>query len=109
MITLPFNPQPTVPEQAAAQQVKLTGNQLYQGMLNSYIQAYNLVWANKTASPDKIIAAMGTDAVKIFTLSAGMAVYLNSAGANVPTTSPANWTVVFNIDGTASATLNPTS
>ena len=70
-------------------------------MLSSYTNAYNLVWNNRNATPPDVIAAMGKDAVKIFELSAGLATYLTSAGATVPTTYPSTWTMTFNDDGTA--------
>jgi hypothetical protein len=101
----PFNVSSPTPDVAAATQVKVAGNQLFQMMLRSYQSNYNLVWANPNATPDTIVAAMGTDAVKLFALSAALAQLLTSAGAaGIPLTMPAGWTFAPNADGSATLT-----
>ena len=70
-MTAPFSVASPTPDVAAATQVKVAGNQLFQMMLRSYQGSYNLVWTNPNATPDKIVTAMGTDAVKLFTLERG--------------------------------------
>ncbi len=101
----PFSVASPTPDVAAATQVKVAGNQLFQMMLRSYQGSYNLVWTNPNATPDKIVTAMGTDAVKLFTLSAALAQLLTSAGATgIPLTMPAGWTFTANDDGSATLT-----
>lgn len=58
------------PEQLAAQSVVDNANSLLAMLTNRYQSAYNRVWNNKAATPDNIIAAMGTQAQAIFTHSA---------------------------------------
>ena len=101
----PFNPVlPTVPpEVQAANSVLMGGNVLLQQLTAQYQNSYNLVWNNARATPDRIVAAMGTQALNLFTRSARLAAYLVGEGANVPLTSPAAWTVTFHEDGSATA------
>ena len=72
----------------AAQQVIQQGNMLFSQLVRSFQQAYNQVWKNREATPDAVVAAMGTNALNVFTASAGLAGYLNSLGATpaLPTT-----------------------
>ena len=77
-----FPAAPTVaPEVAAANQVLSSGKQTAQLLLNTYQMSYNLVWNNKNASPDKVIAALGTSAVAVFAHAAATATFLTSLGA----------------------------
>ena len=93
------------PEQLAAQSVVDNANSLLAMLTNRYQSAYNRVWNNKAATPDNIIAAMGTQAQAIFTHSAALAAFINSFGqTQVPAAPPAGWTVTFNADGSAAAT-----
>jgi hypothetical protein len=99
-MTTPFNTQSTVaPEVQIANQVKTQGNMLFKQMVFQYTKSYNDVWSNPLATPDKIVKELGTDAVKVFTLSAGLAAYLNAAGASVPAAMPTGWTYTANPDG----------
>ena len=101
----PFNPTPVAPEVAAAQNVKLIGNQLFNQMVKSYMVAFNLVWNNPNATPDKVVTAMGVDAQKVFALSGALATYLVNAGATgIPTTMPTGWNYVANNDGSVTLT-----
>lgn len=99
------------PAQQAANQVIVNGNQLYDFLISQYVATYNLVWNDP--NPDQVVAAMGTNAVKIFTASAAIAVCLVSLGASVPTTTPqdsagnAKWLVTANPDGSMSLATNP--
>ena len=111
----PFNIlAPLDPATIAANQVKLSGNQLFKTMLNVYTNNFNAVWNNPNATPDKVVSAFGTEAQKVFALSAGLAAYLVSAGAvdgsgnpTIPTTMPAGWNYSANADG--SIVLTPIS
>ena len=97
-------PPAPAPELVAANKVIQQGNQLYTTLVSQYMQSYNLVWDNSQATPDKIVAAMGTNANAIFIASAGLAAYLVSLGASVPLTMPKKadgtaWNYVANSDG----------
>ena len=95
-------------EQQAANAVVAAGNSLFTQMAAIYQRSYNLVWANPATTPDKVVAAMGTQAQKVFALSAALAAFLVTAGATaIPTTMPAGWNFVANADG--SVTLTPAS
>lgn len=109
----PFTPvvTPMPVAQTAANMLLSAGNQLYQQMLRQYISSYNRVWHNPLATPDAIVAAMGTNANFLFTLSAGMAAYLVSAGAvdsdgipTIPVTMPSGWNYQANPDGSVTLT-----
>ena len=110
---LPFTPNvnPVPVAQTIANQIIMSGNQLYQQMLRQYTNSYNQVWDNPMATPDVIVAAMGTNAQKVFTLAAGMAAYLVSAGAVdstgapiIPVTMPSGWNYQANSDGSVTLT-----
>lgn len=107
----PIGPPAQPPAVQAAGQVIQSGNQLYQQLIRQYLNAYNQVWNNPSASPAAIIAAMGTQAVKVFTLSSSLAQFLVNAGAVdtdgvpvIPVTIPPGWGVTFNNDGSATCT-----
>lgn len=113
-MTVPFNPvvPPVAPAMQTANQIIQSGNQLFQQMVRSYTQAYNQVWNNPQATPVAIVAALGTNAQRVFALSAGLAAYLVGAGAvdstgrpTIPTTMPAGFNYQANSDG--SVTLTP--
>ena len=72
-MSAPFPTPVQDPAYLAAFNVITTGNQLFRQMLNQYMQAYNMVWANPTAPPNLIVAALGVNAQKVFALSAGLA------------------------------------
>jgi len=105
-----FNPFPTAPAvvspaQQAANQVFASGRQLANLMVNTYVNSYRAVWNNPNATPQQVIAAMGTGAAAVFAHSAAIAAFLVSQGApGIPTTAPTGWTVVSNSDGTVTAT-----
>ena len=100
-----FNPVVTIaPEVQAAQQVGAGGNRLFDLIRASYLRNYQTVWANPAATPDKIIAALGTQAAAVFTHAEALADLLNGIIAGtVPTGYPTGWTVTFNTDGSATA------
>jgi hypothetical protein len=104
-----FNPFPTAPTiapaQQAANQVFALGKQVAQSVLNTYLAAYNLVWKNPISTPVEVIAAMGTSAGAVFAHSAALAAFLTAQGASgFSATVPAGWTVRTNDDGTVTAT-----
>jgi len=94
-----FNPVSATPDVVAANKVKQSSNTLYQILLREYTENYNTVWHNRQASPIAVVAAMGTEAVKLFTLSAELAAVLAAAGANVPTSIPDDYQYVADQDG----------
>ena len=74
----------------------------------NYLQSYNSVWNNPDATPDKIVAAFGTSAVELFTISAATAQLLYACGiTDIPLTMPSGWNFQANQDG--SITLTPAS
>jgi len=101
-----FNPFPNTPQIApetrAANQVIMSASQLAQMMVNSYTTAYNQVWKNPAATPDKIVAALGTNAVKLFTAADALATYLAAEGVTgLLVGIPAGWVYTPNTDGSA--------
>ena len=105
----PFTPVPVpvvLPEVQIANQIINGGNALFSKLLKQYTRSYDTVWNNQVASADKIVAAMGTNAQRVFALSADLANFLVTAGAtDIPTTMPSGWNYVPNPDG--SVTLTP--
>jgi hypothetical protein len=91
------------PEVSAANTVMAIGNQSAQSLLQSYNVAYNLVWRNAQATPDKVIAAMGVNAKAVFAHAAALAAFLTNLGLAVDA-APANWTLVTNADNSMVAT-----
>ena len=105
------------PEVAAAKSILRNGNSRLRRMVDEYVQDYNNVWANKSATPDKIIAALGTQGQAVFTKAAATAQYLVAMGAvdqtgkpTIPTTSPVDatgkcvWNITDNADGSVTLT-----
>lgn len=103
-----FNTVNTVaPELAAANHVKASSNQLFNTLLNWFKTNYNSVWYNRVSgvTPEKIVEAMGTDACMLFTLSAGLAQFLNDAKPGcVPLGMPSGYTFVPHDNGSATIT-----
>jgi hypothetical protein len=107
-----FNPVvPTIsPEQTAANGICRRGVMQFKRLTQYYLHEYAQVWSNPAATPDKIIAAMGTNAQQIFAASAGLGAYLASLGASVPTASPKDaagnflWNFQMNADGSITLT-----
>jgi hypothetical protein len=69
-----------------------------------------VVWNNKGATPQQVLAALGTDAGQLFVLSEKLADILTTAGAtDIATAVPASWTYVANADGSVAVTAVPAS
>ena len=101
----PFSVAGPAADVAAANQIKQAGNLLFQSMVRTYIGNFRQVWNNPLVTPPQIVAAMGADAVKLFTLSAGLAQLLAAAGAtDIPMTMPTGWSFAANPDGSATLT-----
>jgi len=101
----PAAPAPTLPSATrAANAIKGEANRLSSFCLDSFTRAYRLLWENTTAPPDAIVAAMNTEAVKLFTASAELAQLLIALGASVAPGMPAGWTFTANADGSATLT-----
>ena len=65
----------------------------------NYLNAYNAVW-NSNIPAEKVVEAMGVDAVQLFTVAAATAQLLTLCGVNdIPTTMPSGWNFVANSDG----------
>jgi hypothetical protein len=109
---MPFAPIQHIPTpQQIAAQVIAGGNGLFNQIVAAYLRQYNAVWNNPNASPDLIVAAMGTQAVAVFEKSAATAAYLVAMGAvdaegkpTIPTTMPAGWNFQANADGSVTLT-----
>ena len=95
----PVVEQVDAPEVSAAKQVMSIGNQAAKTLVQAYLVAYNLVWNNKCASPDKVIASMGKNAKAIFEHAAATAAFLVSQGVTDLPVPPAEWKLVTNADG----------
>ena len=102
-IFTPVLPTPTA-EQLVVDQLLASGDALFAQMLETYTTNYDAVWLNP--HPDRVVAAMGTNAAKVFRLSAALGAYLTAAGATViPLTMPPGWNYQENADG--SVALQP--
>lgn len=96
-IFTPIIPTPTTAQQVA-DSVLSSSDDLYTQMLETYTANYAAVWLNP--HPDQVVAAMGTNAAKLFKLSAALGAYLAAAGAQVPLTMPKGWNYEEDTDGT---------
>jgi hypothetical protein len=102
----PFSLPPSDPAAAAAGQIIQSANFLWNLLTQRYVAAYNVLWNNPRATPQQVVAALGTQAVLIFTRSAELAAFLAGAGVTgIPLTVPAGWSYTANPDG--SITLTP--
>ena len=92
---------PTVaPEAKAASLVLLAGQQMAHVMLTNYQMAYDTVWNNRLATPDKVVAALGTNAKAVFEHSAALVAFLTGLGLiGFPVAIPAGWTLTVHEDG----------
>lgn len=93
------------PAQNVANGLFNDANSFLNTLIVFYKKNYNVVWNNPRVSPSDVVSAMGTQALGVFTHTAGLASYINSlqSGA-VPSSYPANWNVAFGGDGSATAT-----
>jgi hypothetical protein len=104
----------TPAQQAAAQVQQLTTN-LFQQLPRTGIQCYNLIWKNRIATPQEVVAALGTNAQAIFELAELNIETINMAaqiGGSTPPSLPAlpaGWSVSFPGDGSAILTEESTS
>ena len=106
-MTMPFNPPNSLtPAQSAANQVVMLISQTFNTRVRNFRQAYATVWNNPAVTAMEVVAAMGNQAVRIFTASATEATLLNSyqPSLNLPTTIPAGYTFTGEVDGTATLT-----
>jgi hypothetical protein len=102
-------PQPTA-DVVAATRIVSSANQLNKAMTANYVSSYNAVWHNPTATPEQVVAALGTNAAKVFQLSVALCTLLVQAGAtDIPTSVPTGWTYVVNADGTVVLTAPATT
>ena len=98
---------PTIPQNSpevnAANMVIQASRVHFKQLVSQYLSHYNRVWNNPYATPDKVIASMGTNAAALFAISADTAALINKHGANVQPGIPTGWQVNFNADGSADA------
>ncbi len=104
----PFTLPPNDPARVAAGQIVQSANFLWNQLPQKYLSAYKALWNNPEATPQQVVAALGTQAAMIFTRSAELAAFLTAAGVTrIPTGVPAGWSYAANPDG--SVTLTPPS
>lgn len=93
-----------------ANQIKQAVIQQRNSLLASGVNANNLLWGSKDATPEAILAALGTDAGKIFALAnlniqtVVMAAQIDGVAAPVLPGVPSNYTATVNPDGSVTAT-----
>ena len=93
------------PAQDVANKVVGGAMQLRMIMKQQYLQAYNKVWNNKNATPDQVVAQMGSNAQAVFALSAQLASLLVAAGVSgIPTAMPTGWNYTAGASGTVTLT-----
>lgn len=78
----------------------------FQVMLTTWRNLYELVWANPLGlAPQEVIDLVGTDALKLFSLSAQIGEMLNQIQPGcVVNAVPEGWTYTVNGDGTVTVT-----
>jgi hypothetical protein len=96
------------PEVAAAATIVNDSNRIRALLVQVFRKNFNLVWNNPLATPDNVVAALGTNAAKIFMASAGLAAYLNALDPTLKLAEamPSTWTFHANEDGSATLTKN---
>jgi hypothetical protein len=104
---MPIFTNPTrTPAQVAAQQILHIAKQQYLLLSRNGIQAYNLIWKNRIATPQEVVAALGTNAATVFGLADLYASTVQNAakldGSTPPSLPavPSGYTVTINKDGT---------
>ena len=101
-----FTPVLPTPAQSISNRVKMEGNALHAKVLKTYVDNYNAVWNTPNVSPIDVVAAMGTEAVKVFTLSAALRDLLVASGATgFPLAMPETYNFQANPDGSVTLTL----
>lgn len=87
--------------------IKRINTQLYQSMKHIHTMGFNEVWNNKSYTGKQIVEAFGTDAVALFTISAGIQQLLKAADPTYQTMlPPSKYTVTPQEDGTVTVTEN---
>jgi hypothetical protein len=96
--------------QTAAQQVQNLSLNGFRNLQQFGQQGFNLIWNNNNATPQDVIAALGTNAASVFALAALNNSTIASAASiggvtppNMPSV-PTGWTIAPNVDGTVTAT-----
>jgi hypothetical protein len=105
-----INPAVLTPAQIAARRIRQISKKQYTALGKAGIAGHNLIWNNHNASPQEVLAALGTAAVAAFQLAAlNQSTVVSAAaiaGVTPPTipSVPTGWTVTPNSDGTVSVT-----
>jgi hypothetical protein len=104
---------PVAPDKQAAQQILRQARSLFQLILSHHKQGFRQVWDNPRATPEEVVAALGTDAAEVFALSGQLSTLLAAAVGNdmkkiielgIPVGVPENYTYKVNEDGTLTLT-----
>ena len=104
---------PVAPDKQAAQQILRQARSLLQLILSHHKQGFRQVWDNPRATPEEVVAALGTDAAEVFALSGQLSTLLAAAVGNdmkkiielgIPVGVPENYTYKVNEDGTLTLT-----
>jgi hypothetical protein len=103
------------PAQLAAQQILQIAKMQFQQLSRSGTQGYNLIWNNRSADPEDVIAALGTNAKAVFELAELNIDTINEAseigGVTAPAIGsvPSEYSLTFNSDGSANVVYNGSS
>ena len=101
------------PAQQAANNLRQIVVQLFGYLGQGGLAGYNLIWNNRNATPQQVIAALGTDAAAVFQFAELNVNTVGSAatigGVTPPTLPPipAGWTLAPNEDGSMTVTPPP--
>ena len=96
--------------QIAAQQVQNLSLSGFRSLQQFGQQGFNLIWNNANATPQEVMAALGTNAASVFALAAlNNATIASAAGIGGVTppsmpSIPTGWTITPNNDGTVTVT-----
>jgi len=76
------NSDPIAPATRAATRAKRSTSQLARTIISSWEQGFDIIWNNERATPEEILAELGTDAVECFELSSAIVEMLASTLPN---------------------------
>ena len=79
------------PAVRAARNVKQSTSQLANSLVSNWIQGFDKIWNNPRATPEEILAELGTDAGEVMELSTELVTFLASV---LPTRLPDEWAAI---------------
>lgn len=98
-----FSLSPVARAEQVARKLRLDLNVFADSVVKQYKACYDAIWQDE--DPAAVVAAMGTDAVKMFSLSIAIGQVLEAAGITEITTSvPAGYSWQANPDGSVTIT-----